>query len=125
MKLTSLKAFRTQLFISTFFIAPFVFLLLLSSCNDTPKQVEIVQAPVQENQIKVEKTSNTNNDAQFLATAAEINMEEIQLGQLAQKNSKMGDVKELGKMMETDHSKALKELRDLASKKNGYSGNIK
>ena len=117
MKLISVRAFTTPLFNLTFFIVPLVVLLLLSSCNDTPKQVETVKAPVQENQIKIENANNTNNDAQFLATAAEINMEEIQLGQLAQKNSKMGDIKELGKMMETDHSKALKELRDLASKK--------
>jgi putative membrane protein len=56
-------------------------------------------------------------DAQFLASAAEINLEEIQLGQLAQTKSTVMDVKELGKMMETEHQKSLNDLTTLADKK--------
>jgi putative membrane protein len=56
-------------------------------------------------------------DAQFLSRAAEINLEEIHLGQLAQKKSTMVDVQELGKMMEKEHKKSLNELTTLANKK--------
>lgn len=56
-------------------------------------------------------------DAQFLVEAAEINLEEIHLGQLAQTKSTDGQVKKLGKMMENDHTRSLNELKALASKK--------
>jgi len=62
-------------------------------------------------------TTIVKTDAKFLASAAEINLEEIQLGQLAQKKSTMMDVQELGKMMETEHSKSLSDLTALAKKK--------
>ena len=55
-------------------------------------------------------------DAKFLATAAEINLEEIKLGQLAQQKSTMKDVKDLGKLIETDHSKNMEKLTALAKK---------
>jgi putative membrane protein len=56
-------------------------------------------------------------DAQFLVDAASINMEEIRLGELAQKNGTMADVKQLGREMQNDHSKALTGVKDLATKK--------
>jgi putative membrane protein len=62
-------------------------------------------------------SNRKESDADFLVNAAEINLEEIKLGQLAQKSGMMADVKSLGKMMETEHKKALKELEGLAAKK--------
>ncbi len=62
-------------------------------------------------------TINFGKDAEFLAKVALINMEEIRLGELAQQNSSMTDVKEFGEMMETDHKKAQDELTQLAAKK--------
>jgi len=73
-----------------------------------------------------DKTRNTKlnstesvlaKDAQFLVHAAEINMEEVLLGQLAQKKSKMQDVKELGQMMEEAHTQSMSSLAALAKKK--------
>jgi putative membrane protein len=58
-----------------------------------------------------------DNDAQFLMDAAEMQHEEIRLGQLAQQKGNSAHVKELGKMMEADHSKALNELQALAQSK--------
>ena len=55
-------------------------------------------------------------DAKFLADVAEINLEEIKLGQLAQQKSTMKDVKELGKLIESDHNKNIKKLTMLAKK---------
>jgi len=43
----------------------------------------------------VANVQNDANDAKFLATAAEINLEEIKLGQLAQQKSTEKDIKEL------------------------------
>jgi len=54
-------------------------------------------------------TTVVKTGAQFLVRAAEIDLEEIQVGQLAQKKSTMIDVQELGKMMETEHTKSLSD----------------
>jgi len=67
-----------------------------------------------------QKFDNNNNekDAQFLVNAAEINQEEISLGQLAQQKGGFSHVKELGKMMEEEHTKSLADLTALAQTKN-------
>lgn len=57
-------------------------------------------------------------DAQFLVNAAEINMEGIQLGQLAQQKGRTTHIKELGKAMEDAHTKSQRDLRALAQRKN-------
>lgn len=67
-------------------------------------------------------TTSTNNngtttDAAFMMKAAEINMEEIKLGKLAQQKGTMSHVKALGKMMVTDHEKAMTGLTALAKTK--------
>ena len=71
-----------------------------------------------------EKQNDTNfdnkekkNDAQFLVNAAEINLKEIFLGQLAQKKGKSSHIKELGRKMEEVHSQSQKELASLAKSK--------
>jgi putative membrane protein len=60
---------------------------------------------------------DNDNDAQFLMDAAEMQHEEIRLGQLAQQKGNSAHVKDLGKMMEDDHSKGLTELQALAQSK--------
>jgi putative membrane protein len=49
-------------------------------------------------------------------------MGEVKLGQLAQQNGSSDAVKEFGKRMETDHSKANDQLKDIASKNNIKGG---
>lgn len=56
-------------------------------------------------------------DARFLVNAAEINLEEIRLGQLAQQKGGTAQVKELGKRMEVAHTKSLNDLKALAQSK--------
>ncbi len=53
----------------------------------------------------------------FLVKATLINLDEIQLGQMAQKNATTEDAKEMGRMMEADHTKAQNELKSLAQQK--------
>ncbi len=77
---------------------------------DTKKVADV------KNQEKFDYNS-TEKDAQFLVNAAEINREEISLGQLAQQKGNMSHVKELGKMMEDEHTKSLADVTALAKTK--------
>jgi len=56
------------------------------------------------------------SDATFVKKAASGGMAEVKLGKLAQEKGSSSAVKEFGKRMETDHSKAGEELREVASK---------
>ena len=56
-------------------------------------------------------------DAAFLTDAAELNLEEIELGNLAEKNGMMPEVQKLGMLIKADHQNALTKLRALAFKK--------
>lgn len=55
-----------------------------------------------------------DNDSSFLIKVAEMQLEEIRLGRLAQQKGTTPQVKELGKMMEDEHTKALASLETLA-----------
>ncbi|HEV8515438.1 MAG TPA: DUF4142 domain-containing protein [Cyclobacteriaceae bacterium] len=67
--------------------------------------------------VAYKELGKTDKDAQFLAKAAELNLDEIQLGKLAQQKSMMTDVQELGKSNEDDHNQSLIDLTALAQKK--------
>lgn len=71
--------------------------------------------------VKTDTTSavaeNDQEDAAFLIDAANVNMEEIELGKLAQDRAASKDVKDFGKMMVDGHTKSLNELKDLAANK--------
>lgn len=91
--------------------------LALTSCSSDEKKPEDTKAVATEhNEAKFDSSKN-EKDAAFLVNAAEINLKEIKLGQLAADKSNMKDVKEFGKMMEDDHTKAMKGLQELAAKK--------
>jgi len=97
--------------------------LTLTSCNDSSNRNSNQNAKPEDTKAVAEehndaKFANTKeDDAKFLVAAAEINLEEIQLGQLAQTLGTATHVKELGKMMEKEHTKAQTDLRALAAKK--------
>lgn len=55
-----------------------------------------------------------DNDSSFLIKVAEMQLEEIRLGRLAQQKGTTPHVKELGKMMEDGHTKTLASLETLA-----------
>lgn len=86
----------------------------MASCGQK-KQEDTKEVAEEHNEAKFEKADE--KDAQFLVNVAEINLEEVQLGQLAQKNGMMAEVRELGKSMEEAHAKAMAELKELAAKK--------
>lgn len=59
-----------------------------------------------------------DQDTQFLVSATKSNLKQIQLAQLAQKNGKTAEVRELGTMMEKAHTQSQKDLTALAQRKN-------
>lgn len=86
----------------------------LPSC-DNSKSKDTEEVAEDQNEAKFDRPKE--NDAEFLVAAAAINLEQIKLGQLAQLRGTMADVKELGKSMESGHTKALNELKTLAAQK--------
>jgi len=105
------KNLKTVLFNAFIIIA--VAFSAASCSNSKPEDPK----DVAEDQNEEKFSGNKEDDAQFLVNAAEINLMEIQLGQLASSNAMMSEVKEMGKMMVTDHTKAMSELKELAAKK--------
>lgn len=97
-------------------------LLLASSCTDN-QPTDSKDMAEQENISRMSNDDQTmvvvenDNDAQFLMDAAEIQLEGISLGQLAQKKGASADIKKLGKMMEDEHTKSFNELKALAQSK--------
>jgi len=59
----------------------------------------------------------SSGDADFIKEAAQGGMVEVELGKLAQEKASNDKVKQFGKRMEQDHSKANSELKKLASNK--------
>ncbi|MFN3916164.1 MAG: DUF4142 domain-containing protein [Flavobacteriales bacterium] len=91
-------------------------ILLIASCNNSQKPEDTKAVAEEHNEAKFDNNKQ-KKDAQFLVNASEINLEEIQLGQLARQNGKSVHVKELGKMMEDAHSKSQIDLITLAKSK--------
>ncbi len=106
-------------FIKPLFKAVFLtgVLFSVSSCGGYDQKPEDTKEVAEDQNDAKFNTAQKEKDAQFLVNAAEINLEEIMLGQLAQQKGSMKDVKELGKMMEDAHNKSLKDLTGLAGKK--------
>ncbi len=109
------KKINTTILKTSMFAAISSVLIAVTSCNNRTETNDSKEVAEEHNEAKF--TNAKEDDAQFLVDAAEINLEEIQLGQLAQNSSVMPDVKELGVMMVKDHTKALNDLQALAAKK--------
>ena len=96
------------------FASASMLLLLTPSCNNSkPKDTK----EVAEDHNDAKFANSKEDDANFLVSAEEINLEEIQLGQLAQTRGINSQVKDLGKMMVTDHTKASTDLKAMAANK--------
>lgn len=91
-----------------------VLTLALPSCKN-PKTEDTKEVAEEHNEAKFSNAKE--NDANFLVEAAAINLEEIELGNLAQTRGTLNHVKEMGELMVKDHNAALDELTALAVKK--------
>jgi putative membrane protein len=89
-------------------------LLDISSCKNKQPSTPVVTINAE---LITADSINKEKDIQFLVSVVRINLEEIKLGQLAQQKGNLADVKDLGKMMVDDHTKAQSDLTALAMKK--------
>src|SRR5918993_3396978 len=62
-------------------------------------------------------TKAAEKDAQFLVDVVASNYGEVKLAKLGQQKSSHKDLKEVAKLLETDHSAVLNDLKNLASAK--------
>ena len=85
----------------------------LCSCNDAPKDSK--EAAQEMNKPNADATRES--DERFLVRAAEINFEEIRLGQLAEQKGMTAEVRDLAKMLVQAHDKAKNDLHALSSSK--------
>jgi putative membrane protein len=90
--------------------------LLIASCGNNQKSQDTKDVAQDLNEAKFD-ANKQQKDTKFLVNAAEINMKQIQLGQLAQQKGSTTHVKELGKRMEDAYTKSQKNLTALARKK--------
>ncbi len=92
--------------------------LIGTSCNNKNPETagDSTEVAAKENDVKFDNKKQ-ENDAQFLVDATAFDLEEILLAELARQKSNNADVQGLSKMMAEEHSKTLKEIRDLAKKK--------
>lgn len=89
----------------------------LNACNNNGNNESAKEVADSANEQKFEDT-HMENDADWAVDAAAGGMMEVKLGELAQKNGGSAQVKDFGKTMVTDHSKANDELKAVAAKKN-------
>lgn len=90
-----------------------------SNSNDSKEAADSTNEAVADT---AEKSGTTTavaeDDSKFAVDAADGGMAEVALGELAQNKGTDPKVKEFGKMMVTDHTKANDELKTLAASKN-------
>lgn len=91
-----------------------VLLYAMSSCKNKNPDPEAQAA--KSNDAKFDNKAQ-EKDAEFMVKAAEINLEEIILGKLAQQKGASSHVVALGKMMQEQHQKSMDELTALARTK--------
>lgn len=108
------RTFKTAILFQTAFIVTGI---LLAVACDTSQNVEDTKEIAEEQNEERFENNDKEDDAQFLVDVAEINMEEIKLGELAQKKGTTTKIKELGKMMVDAHTQSQKELSALAKTK--------
>ncbi len=92
-------------------------IFLMVSCSNNQEPADTKTIAQNQNEEKFDDRDK-EKDADFLVDAAEINMEEIRLGQLAQQMGTTPYIKDLGKMMESAHKKSYDDLTALAYRKN-------
>ncbi len=97
-------------------------LLVTSACSEN-KTADTYEVTNEEDSSKLAASENTifviknDNDTTFLRKAAELQMELISLGKLAQEKGNSNEVKELGKVMEAENTKYQTEINVLAQSK--------
>jgi putative membrane protein len=93
-------------------------IISLNSCKNETKQEDPKEAAEDANEAKFDSIDSKEDDSQFLVDQAEVNLAEIEIGKLAQTKGTNPEVKNFGKMLVDDHTKAASEVSALAKTKN-------
>lgn len=113
----NLTFYKLTMIYSIFAALIFSFASCESSSKDTKQIAEDKnEAKFDRKEAKFDRNTQ-EKDAQFLVNMSEVNMRQIQLGQLAQQRGTTAHVKELGKKMEDVHTKSQSDLTALANSK--------
>lgn len=80
-------------------------------------KILLLTAAVSFGLLGLNRTAVSEKDQEFAVFAAQAGMLEVKLGELAEKKGNSAAVRKLGNHMVTDHTKANKELKELAGKK--------
>lgn len=97
-------------------------IVVVFACSDN-KTGDTVEVSNQKDLNNMEASDNTivvienNNDTTFLRKAAEMQLEMIELGKLAQEKASSPELKELGRVMEEENTKYQTEINALAQSK--------
>ncbi|MDN3686697.1 DUF4142 domain-containing protein [Cyclobacterium jeungdonense] len=97
-------------------------IVVVSACSDN-KTSDLNEVTNQEDVNTMAASDNTivvienDNDSTFLRKAAEMQLEMINLGKLAQEKGNSAEVKELGRVMESENTKYQTEINALAQSK--------
>ena len=89
---------------------------LIVACQDETKPEESKEVAKDQNEEKF-RTDSSEDKANFVVNAVSGNIAEVKLAQLATEKSNDNEIKEIAKMLESDHSAALSDLPSLASTK--------
>ena len=92
-------------------------MLALNSCKQEPKVEDTEEVAKDQNDAALDNNEPKQDDSEYLVAAAGTDMAEIELGKLAQSKGTDAGVKDLGKMMVDQHTKASAETKALADKK--------
>lgn len=97
----------------TFVIASIFF---ATACNNQPAKTDSSDVAEKENDTKF-ANKKQENDAQFLVDATDLSLEAVLLGKLAQNKATDTSLKGVGTLLVQSHTKALKDVTDLAKTK--------
>ena len=92
------------------------FFLLFSSCKNENKPEDPKEVAEDQNDKKFRDNEKKDDDADFLVDAAESDLMEIELGNLALMNGTNPAVKEFARKLIIDHTNSVNELKPFAEK---------
>jgi putative membrane protein len=100
-------------------VMAFATLSTFTACDDAKDNDDKKDATEVADDANDKKLDDTKleDDAEWAVKTADGGMEEVMMGKLAQTQGTNPKVKELGKMMEADHSKANEEFKAMAASK--------
>ena len=106
------------LLISKVVLGAGILLLSLNSCKNENKPEDTKEVAEDQNEAKFDSVDSKEDDSEFLVDATEINLEEIEIGRLAQTKSTNPEVKKFGKMLVDEHTKSAAEVKTIADSRN-------